>query len=413
MQKSLIEHMVVALILVVSLPSFALDFEAQVGLEGRYFSEQGLDEQDQSSLSAWVKPKLYQEFSDGANQFHLQGFYRYDQQDSERTHGDIREAYWLHIGDYIDTQIGIGKVFWGVTESQHLVDIVNQTDLVESPDAEEKLGQPMFLMSTAQGSVLLDVFVLPYFRERTFPGEDGRLGAPFPINDNDAEFESGAEEEHVDYAIRWGIVGGGFEFMLSHFHGTSREPLFILNDDFVNPELVPFYPQIEQTGLVYQMVSGSWLWKFEGIIRSGFGDRFGAVTTGFEFTQGSAFGTDADLGWIIEGLWDERDEDTTGFTEHDVFVGWRWAANDIESTEVLLGAIVDIYSGEQVYGLEATRRWLDVLTINFELRAFEGGDKLPQDKTDRIQAIADRDPDEKTSFLQTEDFVQLEVTYFF
>ena len=49
----------------------------------------------------------------------------------------LREAHWLHDKGAWDLLIGVGKVFWGVTESRHLVDIVNQTDLVENPDQEE------------------------------------------------------------------------------------------------------------------------------------------------------------------------------------------------------------------------------------------------------------------------------------
>jgi len=391
----------------------ALETEAEIGLEGRFFTQEGLDGQEQVNGSVWFRPGIYHDFNDGHDQLYLQGYYRFDGQDSKRTHGDIREAYWLHIGDYIDTQIGISKVYWGVTESQHLVDIINQTDLVESPDEEEKLGQPMLLFSTAQGATLLDVFVLPYFRERTFPGDKGRLATPLPVNDDDARYESGAEQEHIDYAVRWGLTGKGFEFALSHFKGTSREPLLLFNGNPDAPELVPFYPQIEQTGLVSQVVAGGWLWKFEGIIRSGFGDRFGAVTAGFEYTQGAAFGTDADLGWIIEGLWDERGDEATSFTEHDVFIGWRWAANDIASTEILLGAIVDVESSEQVYGLEISRRLFEVFILNAEARAFAGGEKLSDDINIRLQELANPDPDNKTGFLQTEDYVQLELVYFF
>ena len=39
--------------------------------------------------------------------------------------------------------MGIDKVFWGVIESRHLVDYINQTDGVEDVDGEDKLGQPM------------------------------------------------------------------------------------------------------------------------------------------------------------------------------------------------------------------------------------------------------------------------------
>jgi len=46
--------------------------------------------------------------------------------------------------------VGINSVFWRVVESNHLVDILNQTDLIEDIDGEEKLGQPMISLSTQQ-----------------------------------------------------------------------------------------------------------------------------------------------------------------------------------------------------------------------------------------------------------------------
>ena len=71
--------------------------------------------------------------------------------------------------------VGINSVFWRVVESNHLVDILNQTDLIEDIDGEEKLGQPMISLSTQQDWGGLSLFVLPWFRERTFPSEEGRL----------------------------------------------------------------------------------------------------------------------------------------------------------------------------------------------------------------------------------------------
>ena len=59
--------------------------------------------------------------------------------------------------------IGLGKVFWGVTEFNHLVDVINQTDLVEGIDGEAKLGQPKINLSLINHWGALDFFVLPGF----------------------------------------------------------------------------------------------------------------------------------------------------------------------------------------------------------------------------------------------------------
>lgn len=63
---------------------------------------------------------------------------RWDLEDSERTHVDLRELYWRRSFASADLYIGLRKLFWGVTESVHLVDVVNQTDLVENTDTFER-----------------------------------------------------------------------------------------------------------------------------------------------------------------------------------------------------------------------------------------------------------------------------------
>ncbi len=88
---------------------------------------------------------------------------------------------------------GIGKVFWGVTEALHLVDIINQTDLVENPDGEQKLGQPLLKFSLERDWGILDFYALPGFRERTFPGEAGRLRTHPRVDTDLASYASDAK----------------------------------------------------------------------------------------------------------------------------------------------------------------------------------------------------------------------------
>ena len=91
---------------------------------------------------------------------------------------------YLHIDDGWDLTAGFDKVFWGVMESSHLVDYINQTDAVEDVDGEDKLGQPMLHLGLQRDWGDLNFFYLPYFRERTFPGRHGRLRA-FLVVDTD------------------------------------------------------------------------------------------------------------------------------------------------------------------------------------------------------------------------------------
>ena len=111
-------------------------------------------------------------------------------------YGDIGDDEW-------ELRLGVDRVFWGVVESRPLVDIVNQTDLVENPNEKTKMGQPMVHLTWSGDWGALEVFGITWHRERTFPGRRGRLRAG-PVVDHDlTSYESGAEEWHLDFAGRY------------------------------------------------------------------------------------------------------------------------------------------------------------------------------------------------------------------
>lgn len=88
-------------------------------------------------VSIAVQPELYLEWADGAQLLKFTGFARWEQHDIRRTHADIRELYWQLVKKDREFSVGLKKISWGVTESVHLVDVINQTDAVESYDGEE------------------------------------------------------------------------------------------------------------------------------------------------------------------------------------------------------------------------------------------------------------------------------------
>jgi len=228
------------------------DFDAEVGLESRYFFEEGINEQNKFHGS--LKGELTYQYSSGNSDFEVIAFARYDEQDSERSHADLREASWTYVGNNWELKAGVSKVFWGVTESRHLVDVINQTDAVENLDGEDKLGQPMTKLSLEQRWGTVDLFWLPYFRERTFAGAEGRLSSPFVVDTDDAVYGSSAERWHSDFAVRYSHYIGDLDFAISHFSGTSRDPVIppIPNSEF---KLIPGYYTVDQTKSELQLVS--------------------------------------------------------------------------------------------------------------------------------------------------------------
>jgi hypothetical protein len=337
---------------------FAGEWSGFVEGQVRYFPQQALNaDQSDSTFSLALQPEYYHRWDGGDQSLLFIPFVRYDSQDEERTHGDIRELIWTYAGDGFETQAGIGKVFWGVTEALHLVDMINQTDLVENPDGEQKLGQPMLKLSLERDWGFLDFYLLPGFRERTFPGEEGRLRTHPRVDTNQVGYESDREERHIDFALRWSHYIGDWDIGLSHFSGTSRDPLFIPTlSDLGEPVLAPYYELIHQTGLDIQATKGDWLWKLEAIHRRSDSDRYNAATGGFEYTLVGIRDSAMDLGMLAEYLYDDRgDEGSTPF-ENDLFLGLRLTANDIAGSELLAGIFQDLDSSSALFNLEASRR---------------------------------------------------------
>lgn len=331
--------------------------------------------QHNNYLSTAIEAEAHHSF-DNNGSILFKPFVRIDQHDDNRSHSDIRELHWQKVtGDY-ELRIGISKVYWGSTESQHLVDIINQTDLVESFDGEEKLGQPMIKLSFEKDWGNLDLFALPYFRERSFAGEEGRLRPELVVDENLTQFESSDEKNNIDIAIRYFKTIEDWDIGLSYFDGTSRDPklnpVFNSNSELV---LAAFYSQIQQIGLDVTGTVEDWIWKAEIIGRKSDNNTYTAFTAGYEYTFYGINETAIDLGIVNEYLFDDRGDNATTPFQNDIMLGLRFALNNEQSTEALIGFIIDTDNESQLFSIEASQRIRNDLKIELEARVFSNSDK--------------------------------------
>lgn len=391
--------------LVVSMASLATaganEWSGYVSVEGRLFFHDALySGQEDNNGSIAAQPEYYHEWDDGGS-FTFIPFGRVDSADSERTHADIRELSYQFRQDIWFFKIGVSRVFWGATEFVHLVDIVNQTDLVEHIDGEDKLGQPMleFGISPSWGNI--DLIIMPYFRERTFPGRDGRLRSSRVVDVDDPIYEGTSEERNVDVAVRYSNTIGAADFGVYVFRGNSRDPLLVTPDmidanDTDDSRLIPFYEKLDQFGADVQFVTGNWLWKWEGYFRSGYAQDYFATVGGFEYTFYDIAGSGHDVGLLSEYSWNDRDDGGQTLFQNDLFAGFRWTPNDEASTQFLMGFAQDMEQNENAMSLEASRRfgahWRLILEAWLFLNA-EPGNVLHE--------------------LRDDDFARLELAYYF
>ena len=389
--------------------------------------------------------------------FDLNVFAREDQHDEHRSKVDVREALLTLILNNIEFQMGAGRVFWGVTEVVHVVDVINQSDTVENIDGEDKLGQPMVAAKWYSPMGDFSVYILPTFRTRPFPADNARPQYPIAVYEEDTQFESGDRKKHQDYAFRWKHYLGPVDIGVSWFRGTAREPRLVpfyrsntsratadgssadtpncdinsgipeqppalvltLNDTLAllglatssdeqqqqveqeiveQVSLIPHYDQMEQLGLDLQYTVGPAAFKLEAAWREQLGSEFLIADLGFEYTFSSAFGSDADISFITEYLYDDRGQDPrfTATFDDDVFIGSRIGLNDAADTQMLGGVGVDRNHGSLTYSLEATRRLTDSSLLSLEARFIEEAGE-----------------DDPIKLFENEDSVKVSVSFFY
>lgn len=345
-----------------------------VEAETRVFPETPADppQFEHFDASVALQPELFRRWEGSRSSFSLKGFVRLDLEDDKRTHWDLRELMFVKSAAHWDLRAGVGKVFWGVTESQHLVDVINQTDFVENVDGEEKLGQPMvnFAWITDHAGTF-SLFYLPYFRERTFPGVRGRLRTIPYVETSNPIYESDLRDWHPDVALRWHHTMGEFDLGLHYFYGTSRDPLFSPN---VAPDgsmtLRPVYNLMQQVGLDLQWTHESWLWKLEAIARDGKGQHYQAFVGGFEYTFYGVFGSATDVGVLGEYHYDSRGPDALNILNNDLFLGTRLGMNDSQDTSMLAGLFLDHETGSSSFRVEFERRLGSNYTLEVQSQWF-------------------------------------------
>ncbi|MDJ0777823.1 MAG: hypothetical protein QNJ85_08170 [Gammaproteobacteria bacterium] len=373
-------------------------FSGNVAVETQTYTESAqFDGQFDDNVTFSFEPRWNGEWNDGNDLWSVELFLRADNKDAGREHADLRELLWLRIDGDNEWRVGVNTMFWGVTESQHLVDVINQVDLVEGIDREEKLGQPMLHWKRYQDWGVLDLLVLPGFRERTFQEAEGRLRPPLVVDTDQAEYESSDEDAHVDFALRFSQTYGDLDLGLSLFDGTSRDPLLLPGTDAGGKAvLIPFYEQMTQFGLDAQLIYQDWIYKLEYIHRNARSNDFNAAVGGFEYTLYGVYESDLDLGLLLEYSHDDRPENDRGAFDRDVFVATRFTFNDQQSSEILAGLIVDVDKGSRSFRVEGSRRfgasWKAIL---------------------ELQTFSNIDGDDVLAAFEHDDFLLLELAYYF
>ena len=337
--------------------SFALEYKSYgyIQPEFSYFID-GKGKHDQSA----DKPSIFSQgtfivyFQNDAAKITMKAVGRYDDKDNKRTYFDLQKFKYEYFLDNATLSVGNDIIFWGVNESFHVVDIVNQSNIAENLAGTKKLGQPMLTLSIYEEIGDISIYIMPYFRERIFPGSNGRPRYASEIDENSVTFESSKKEKKVDFAIRFSKVIDDFDIGISHFRGNARDPELVVNQSTL--KLDPYYPILSQTSIDIQATKESWLYKLEALIGKIESENHIRTGGGIEYTFYGINDTAQDLGIVAEYLFDDRSNNP--FNNEAAFA-IRWNKNDINSTAILAGAYLDLRGDSNRFFCEYEKRLKD------------------------------------------------------
>ena len=367
------------------LASFAHPVVADLrgGLEARfdYFADGPLfngqsSEQAQPSLAAELN--WQHSFKHGFRTV-VDVFGKYHPQAEDAYFADAREA-WLGF-DNSSTSFRLGQLMerWGVLEAENIVDIVNPRDAVEDFQGDVKLGIPGALWSHSAEQGEISFWLLPYSRGRRLAeGKDRFRNLPLPITAPD--FQQG--RWHPSAALRASWLHSDFELGASHFFGHSRMPGFeLMFDDFGQAaQFKPVYDLVNQTNIELLWLRGHSLFKLESFYQSGAGDNFFAFGAGVEREIPRLFDGNASLTLYLETYYDDRRETLSvplSAFQQDVFVGARFALNDVHSTEFQARVTYDTDYRSAFIDLRAERRIDRVWALETSIYSFLNSEDDP------------------------------------
>lgn len=367
--------------------SFDSNTDAAIGY--RYFSSDSEIEKNSSaeylySYYSKIDSKFDAELANLSLDLRL--FYNWDLEDEERRYYDLREARLNYSSGRWQFEAGNAVVFWGVSETINIVNVINQADLKESVDGKEKMGQGM-LVSRYSGNInSFSIYYLPSFEPLDYPE---RPSPTIKILQDQPRFEKNADEG--EWAARW---VGAFDFGdvgLSYFNGIRRDPLLVRSGE--SAALIPLYVKSEHMALDSVLFWSDAIVKTELLLGKEQEEDFFAYNLGFEYPTFPSFSWWQDAAWIAEFVFDSRDEKSGSMGQKDIFLGGRFNMGDLSQYELRIISGLDLDHYSKYLDFSFRHRLTDYIQWSAKI----------------IQFMDVGDEDYRIKLVEDEDFIELEL----
>ncbi|MBJ57214.1 MAG: hypothetical protein CMP24_03110 [Rickettsiales bacterium] len=347
---------------------FDWEINSETGIIIKEFHKNEAYSNQQNTYSSFIKSEIFFDFKNDF-EFLMEPYFRYDHHDKYRSLFNFKENNITYYYNDIQLKAGISEVFWGITESKNLVDIINLKDVTDG-EQKAKLGQSLLAFSNySEKFGSLDFFYLPFFKNSSQIGKEGRLRLSKPIENYNIVYEGGAGSKVPSWALKWEHSFGVIDLSLQGFRGNSRESSTIAKLENSQLKYFQGYERISQIGTYFQVISGPIIYKLEAIKRNGqknaknIRENFFSYTLGLEYLTNNLFENKWDLTSFIEYHNDDRNNDSTDIFQNDLFLATRLNFNNIEGTEFFTSITLDTDGGGNTSTLELSSRITDNIRV--------------------------------------------------
>ena len=346
-----------AIVLLLAQPAFALEVNGTLSSRLDFYPDHA-DGTASEGRSAELKVDAFHDFDESriVGEFIVRG----DEKDSGRRITEARQAYFRSPFVGFDVFVGNRQEFWGKAESKYVVDVIHQSDAAANEGKSGKLGTPSISAERYLDIGDLQLWYIPYFREKTFNDSDAHPSSGLPVSSAQYARKDGKDAD--DFAARLSSFAGDWDLAGSVFYGTARDP--ILSVAIGSSALNPYYALQKSIGLEAQYTGDVTLLKWEslhGTQSSLIGAHdFAAAVAGIEYTYYRPFETMWDIGLIGEIQHDDRPQ--AAANQFGV-VGVRLVFNDIADSNILFLVSADRKADQSFVSLEVSRRINDVTSV--------------------------------------------------
>jgi len=328
------------------------ELSGYIGVEGaKFYNSTIVKGQSREFASTVAFPTLKVNYKNN-HRVILSPFARWDGLDKERSHIDMREAYYSGTFKSIELNAGIQQVSWGNMIGPSVVNVINQSDEREDFLRSERLGQAQANLAYIRENFSATLFVIPFFRKKNFPDAQSPLFYfPVPIAENNVRVD---HKSSPSIAARITKRIESLDVAVSHFYGTNRMPNFAL--DYHTMTLNPHYKVQHQSNVELQHVFKNITSKLELANKWEDKSSYQCINAGLEYVVSNIFGSGIENTFYGEYLYDQwRKEKQFPFADA-YFLGSKLNFSDVQSSEVFIKFLSNREEFTPFINVECSRR---------------------------------------------------------